>query len=597
MHTRRRFGVAGICLAVVTVLPPIIPAWAEEANEVDYTEMSLEQLMAIPITTAAKHEQKITDAPSSVTVLTAQDIRAYGWRTLGDLLRSTPGFYVTYPRSYGFVGVRGFGRPGDFGGRVLLLLNGHRMNDPLYDTAAVMNDFILDMDLIDRVEIVRGPGSALYGNNAVFAVVNVMTKRAEQIGGVEASGEAGTYDTYRGRLTYGTRTTNGTEVLVSGSGFTSDGNPHVHFPEYDSPETGNGVVHDGDGEAARSVYASIRQGGLTVDAAYVGRDKDSPGPAYGTVFGKPRRTYDGRGLLEGRYEHPLTESMQVKARLYYDWYEYWGKYPYDVAEPGQPQELIINRDESVTESVGSELQLNWQPCRQHAVTVGAEYRYDFRQMMKNFDVSPRTDYLDINPRTWYAALYAQDEYRPLTNLAFTAGVRYDHYDTFGDTVNPRLACIYNPVAATTLKFLYGKAFRAPNVNEFFYEDEGQTSKLNPDLKPEKISTYEIVCEQRFNARWHGSVAGFRNDVSDLIDQAQDPEDGLYYSVESRQSHRSGRGIPTRRAIDPKRAQSGKLHAHKDRGRRHRRIAEQLARASGQTEPDRAGFPGLALCGG
>ena len=113
-----------------------------------------------------------------MTVITAQDIRAYGWRTLGDLLRSAPGFYVTYPRSYGFVGVRGFGRPGDFGGRILLLLNGHRMNDPLYDTAAVMNDFILDMDLIDRVEIVRGPGSALYGNNAFFAVVNVITKRA-----------------------------------------------------------------------------------------------------------------------------------------------------------------------------------------------------------------------------------------------------------------------------------------------------------------------------------------------------------------------------------------------------------------------------------
>ena len=152
--------------------------------------MSLEQLMELPVltvVTASKREQKTTEAPAQATVVTADDIRAYGYRTLADILRSVPGFYVTNDRSYGYVGVRGFSRPGDFGGRVLLLLDGHRMNDSIYDTAAVLNDFIVDVDLIERVEIIRGPGSALYGNNAFFAVVNVFTKRASRFKNGEAS--------------------------------------------------------------------------------------------------------------------------------------------------------------------------------------------------------------------------------------------------------------------------------------------------------------------------------------------------------------------------------------------------------------------------
>jgi outer membrane receptor for ferrienterochelin and colicins len=114
-------------------------------------------------------------------------------------------------------------------------------------------------------------------------------------------------------------------------------------------------------------------------------------------------------------------------------------------------------------------------------------------------------------------------------MAITAGVRYDSFDTFGDTVNPRLALVYSPIEPTTLKFLYGTAFRAPNVSEFSYEDDGRTAKLNPDLEPEKNSTYELVCEQRLGPHWRGSVAGFLNKVTDLISTVQDPVDGLTYS--------------------------------------------------------------------
>ena len=179
LYGRRDAALAVALLVVALESMMVLPAVGSTAVD-DYPSLSLEQLMPIPVYSAAKREQKPSEAPSSLTVVTSQDVRAYGWRTLSDLLRSVPGIYVTATRTYGSVGVRGFERSGDFGGRILLLVNGHRMNDPLYDSAATVEDFIVDMYLIDRGEIVRGPRSTLYGTNAFFAGINGITKRAYQ---------------------------------------------------------------------------------------------------------------------------------------------------------------------------------------------------------------------------------------------------------------------------------------------------------------------------------------------------------------------------------------------------------------------------------
>jgi len=190
----------------------------------DFTQLNLEQLMGVKVPIvygASKHEQKVTEAPSAVSIVTQDDIQKFGYRTLADVLRSARGFFVTYDRSYSYIGVRGINRPGDFGGRVLITVDGHRLNEPLYDSAFNGNDFPLDVDLIDRVEIIRGAGSSLYGNNAFFAVINVVTRRGGAMNGVELSGAAASYDTYTGRLSYGKHFTNGLELVVSGSLFDS----------------------------------------------------------------------------------------------------------------------------------------------------------------------------------------------------------------------------------------------------------------------------------------------------------------------------------------------------------------------------------------
>ena len=159
---------------------------------------------------------------ASVTVVTADEIQKYGYRNLADILRSVPGFYVTYDRDYTFVGVRGFGRLGDWNSRILVLIDGHRINNNVLGQAMLGNEFLVDIDMIERVEIVRGPSSSLYGANAFFAVINVITRTSKQVKDWELSFQTGSFGTDEGRATYGHQF-HGLGVLLSGTFYNSTG--------------------------------------------------------------------------------------------------------------------------------------------------------------------------------------------------------------------------------------------------------------------------------------------------------------------------------------------------------------------------------------
>lgn len=223
----------------------------------ELTRLPIEQLLDMPVYSASKFDQKMSEAPSAVSVVTAQEIRDFGYRSLADILKSVRGLYVTYDRNYSYLGVRGFSRPGDYNTRVLLLLNGYRINDNVYDQAFIGNEFPVDVDLIERVEFVPGPGSAVYGTNAFFGVINVITKKGVDISGVQAAAEIGGSDRRGGRLTYGRRSASGVDVLLSLSGLNDRGHD-LHFAEFDHAETNFGVAHDLDYDRKKTLFARGR---------------------------------------------------------------------------------------------------------------------------------------------------------------------------------------------------------------------------------------------------------------------------------------------------------------------------------------------------
>ena len=139
-------------------------------------DIPLTQLGELRVNTvyaASKFREKIADSPASVTIVTREEIRKFGYRTLADIARSVRGFDVTYDRSYSYTGVRGLNGLGDYGSHVLLLVDGHRMNDPIYDVVAVGTEGLLDVDLIERVEFIRGPSSQMYGSNTFSGAIIV----------------------------------------------------------------------------------------------------------------------------------------------------------------------------------------------------------------------------------------------------------------------------------------------------------------------------------------------------------------------------------------------------------------------------------------
>jgi outer membrane receptor for ferrienterochelin and colicin len=168
---------ARICCTALLVSPLacLFPARAAHTQELDVSHISLDSLLAVPVHAAARYAQAVAYAPASVSIVTAAEIEALGMRTLGDVLSAVPGMYLSDDRNYAYVGVRGFSRPSDYNNRLLVLLNGHPMNENTYGSAFVGLETPIDMGIVERVEVVRGPASALYGSNAMLAVVNIVT--------------------------------------------------------------------------------------------------------------------------------------------------------------------------------------------------------------------------------------------------------------------------------------------------------------------------------------------------------------------------------------------------------------------------------------
>ena len=206
------------------------------------------------VSAAMKHVQSTHEAPSAVTIVTAEEIRRLGYRTLGEVLRSVRGFYVTGDRNYDYLGVRGFARAGDYNDRVLLLVDGHTYNDDIYQSAPIGYDFGIDLEAVERIEVIRGPGSALYGGNAIFAVINVVTFDGASKPGVRATLETGSYWRKRAHMSVGLVTADGLSLFASGSILDLDGQEKLYYPEFDDPGTNFGVAEDADGERALDFF-------------------------------------------------------------------------------------------------------------------------------------------------------------------------------------------------------------------------------------------------------------------------------------------------------------------------------------------------------
>ncbi|MEI6208172.1 MAG: TonB-dependent receptor [Desulfuromonadales bacterium] len=525
-------GPIRIALFLLFISMVAVPAAAQdEQGSLD----SLEQLMNTEVTTvtgASKYQQEITDAPASITIISADDIRKGGYRTLADVLDSVRGFYTTYNRGYSFIGLRGFSPLGDYGTRLLVLVDGHRLNDAVYEQAPLGSDFPVDIDLIERVEVIRGPGSSLYGSNALLGVINVITRAGKDIKGGELSSSGGSFNAWTGRATGGGRFPNGVDLLFSGSYRDSAGRQHLSFPEYAA--TNNGIAQGLDGENSWDILTKASWKEFSLLVLHQTRDKRVPTASFYSIFNDSGEKTSDRHTLAGfSYSHHGSWA-DLDARLTYNRYEYDGDYPQDNSGVH-----TLNRDTSLAEWAGSDLYAS-KTFGSHLLTLGMEHRWQFTEQQRNFNVTPTSNtVLDDNHRNMIQGYYLQDEYHILDNLILNAGLRYDHYDNFGGTTNPRGALIWKPQNSTVVRLSYGEAFRAPNAYERYYSDQVGI-KENLNLKPEKIRTLELGWVQFIGNNLKTTATAYYSRIEDLLEQTVDPSDGM--AVFKNQSRLELKGI-------------------------------------------------------
>lgn len=476
------------------------------------------------VSAASRSTESALDAPASVTLITRPELTALAPVHVLDAIVGTRGFYPNDDLTIPSLGVRGFSEFGSYGNRVLMQIDGHTVNDNWLDGSFVGYDLLTDLTVVDRIEVVRGPGSSLYGTGAFFGLVNVDLVRSlphTVRGGLFTTGDGHAGAFADGGATFGDNA--GFWLKLGGI----VGQPFDYFSE---SHVGTRGFEDG---IARNVGALGAAGAIgraywrDIDVvAYLNqRSKNYPTGAFGTTFGDPRTVdVERRGFIDLRYTPKLTDGLRLELRTYLDHFHYDGVYPY-------VEDRLIQEEYFEGDWGGLDARLVWQPFAGLRVTGGGESELHFINVGRGVDKPGDKVFYDEEHPYATASVYSDVDWAVARWLRFAVGARLDAWwitnlqtadATFGEGVrflssfNPRLAVVLRPLEDTRFKLLLGRAFRAPSIFEMTYWDGGLTQVQSLDLQPETIYTGELELSQVLPQRFVILGTVFLNHISDLI---------------------------------------------------------------------------------
>jgi outer membrane receptor protein involved in Fe transport len=501
------------------VLGFVCPLWAQpDSTGADL--LSLDSLLNLRISSVSKYEQTTSEAPASVTIIAKEDILSFGYNSLGELLNSVRDLYLSDDRNYGYLGIRGFSRPTDYNNRIAIMLNGVLLNENIWGQGPIESDLHgLNLDDVERVEVIRGPSSALYGNFPILGVINVVTQSGRSLDGARVSVEQGSYGKWQGSAAVGKLLKSGLDFNVGlRAGLT--GGQRVYYQEFDDSSTNYGIADHRDASQYYGLNATLSYKHFTLKMLHTWRDIGVPTGAYGATFNDPRNhTSDSYGFLDLGYERELSNKVAVQGRAWFNRFQYTGDFAYDSAMGG------IQHEATLTQKGCVEARLRWDVTANNRVMVGGEFNQHFKAYYNLEYVNRKV--FDQNFAFQTFGLYFQNEYQPLEQLTITAGFRYDRLYLSRNAVTPRVAVNFAPTKNTMIKGLYGAAFRAPTIYEVNVGFDGYILP-NLDLRPELIQNVELVWEQRFAKHYYGVASLYTNRLINLIEQTVVQDSNLQF---------------------------------------------------------------------
>lgn len=503
-----------LCLVGIVAATCISTAALAAETATDLTLVPFEQLLATEVTTAAKLAKQVSEASSAVSVVTAKDIKAYGYRTLGDILRSMRGLMTSSDSSgYSYLSGRGFGAQ-EFTGRISVVIDGLLTTDSIFGQSYFEEDGFLDVELIDRVEFIPGGGSAMYGNGAFLGVINIITKRGSDFDGAQVAQEYGSHHWNKTRLTYGKTYESGLDLLFSGSSYSNNGRP-IYDQSFYADERINV-------EQNYRLFLKASYEGWGLDFAWVRR------PYYLPV--SVQWSTDENTFASIHYDTQATPTLKVSGRAAFGDYssQTWG------TDPG-----VIDALTGRWRSVDAKFVGTW--FDRHTWIFGAEHREDFKQHLNyaysQLLVSDTPGWIlpvyDTTVRT--NSFYLYDAYELSNRLELNYGFRYDRQDSGRETTSPRASLIYKPRPATVLKLSAGAANRQLVATERYWSYFNQTNsgdnttpgthEISPGqlLPTERVLLNELVWEEKLGpaTRWTTSIYRYRTDGRTVI-SSRDP---------------------------------------------------------------------------
>jgi outer membrane receptor protein involved in Fe transport/ABC-type uncharacterized transport system substrate-binding protein len=439
-------------------------------------------------------------APAVVDVIPAEEIRTTGARTLAELLAQRVGMDVSIDR----VVPRGLNTvpaiPGLqlFNNRTLLLIDGRPTNGLFFGEFLAGRE--LPLDYIERIEIVRGPGSALYGTNAMAGVINVVTKDAADEPGIGASAEYGSFSERRADL------------------FGGIGRPELSgnfFLRYYG-DGGTDQITRNDNRRQFFGFARGTVGPVTLEGEAQNFRQENPG-----LVGAPSgndRTNRELYSASARLDQPLGEQFRILGRVYANVYQ--NRLLIEETAGTTPDRAVYDE-----RRIAEELALTYRPRQWLSVTLGGEVRQEHGTVGPGhctIDTGPGE--LGLSPTgctldQTVAAAFLEDQIQLPYDFTLTAGVRYDDVSISGDRINPRANLLWKAGPRTSVKVGYGEAFRAPSFFELRGAQEVAADTFvlgNPNLQPEVVKTIEGEIDHSF-ARWlNVRLSAFHTTGKDMI---------------------------------------------------------------------------------
>ncbi len=458
----------------------------------------------------ARRTQPLSEVPAAtISVITREEILAQGYETVADALAWVRGLYVSGDFVYRYVGVRGVQRPGDLNNKVLIAIDGHALNGNVYGDGLVGDESSIDLEAVERIEVIRGPGSALYGSYAVLAVVNIVTRGARPDGDFAFHGHASQDGRRYGHAALQRPFGSGGSVALRASWLGADGRD-FRYPEFELEGLSDGWSRSSSRTRRVAAFSDVRWRGSRLVASIGERLQHDPTGSYGADLGDERNhSRDQRAFVEWSTSRTADDS-RGSVRAYWDRADFEGRFVYTVDSTTS----LVNVERGTGDIFGAEARVSFAASGSQVLTVGANAEYTARARVLSVDVGAGAPNSFTNPRGGRLGLYAQDEIRLGAAALTTLGARLDGAEGQQTVASPRADFVARVSEHTRWKALVGGAFRPPAPIEKSLEGAGQVA--NSALHAERAITFESSIEHSMPATTF-ILSGYRNRLRDLID--------------------------------------------------------------------------------